>query len=86
MSYRLQQMGRELKTQRNGVNEKLLTELYKEINTLKSEVTQLKQNAKPVSRSRRSTRQKAISQPITEPLSPPSTVTNLNDDTQNGEK
>jgi class III poly(R)-hydroxyalkanoic acid synthase PhaE subunit len=86
MSYRLQQMGRELKTQRNGVNEKLLTELYKEINTLKAEVTQLKQNTKPASRSRRSTRQKVISQPIIEPLSPPSTVTNLNDDTQNGEK
>ena len=86
MSYRLQQMGRELKMQRNGVNEKLLTELYKEINTLKSEVAQLQSNAKPASRSRRSTRQKVISQPITEPLSSHSTTTHLNDDTQNGGK
>jgi class III poly(R)-hydroxyalkanoic acid synthase PhaE subunit len=81
MSYRLQQLGRELKTQRNGINEKLVAELYKEINLLKAEVAQLKQNPKPASHPRRSTRKKVVSQPMTEPISPQSTATNLNDDT-----
>lgn len=83
MNYRLQQMRRELTTQRNGINEKLVAELYKEINTLKSEVAHLKSPAKPANPSRRSTRKKTIPPPITE--SPPnSTATNSNDNPQNG--
>ena len=81
MNFRLQQMGRELKTPRNGINEKLVAELYKEINTLKSEVAQLKSQTKPASSSHRSTRKKIISPPITEP--PPSNATNSNNDPQN---
>ena len=81
MSYRLQQLGRELKTQRNGANEKLIAELYKEINLLKSEMAQLKQNAKPASHSRRSTHKKVVSQPVTESISLQSMATDPNDNT-----
>jgi class III poly(R)-hydroxyalkanoic acid synthase PhaE subunit len=83
MNYRLQQLRRELTTQRHDMNEKLVAELYKEINTLKSEVAHLKSSAKPAGTSRRSTRKKTIPPPITE--SPPnSTATNSNDNPQNG--
>jgi class III poly(R)-hydroxyalkanoic acid synthase PhaE subunit len=84
MNYRLQQMGRELKTPRNGTNEKLVAELYKEINTLKSEIARLKSHTKSASSSRRSTRKKITSPPITEPPPSNSTATNSNDDPQNG--
>jgi class III poly(R)-hydroxyalkanoic acid synthase PhaE subunit len=85
MNYRLQQMRRESKTPRNGISEKLIAELYKEINTLKSEVAQLKSHPQPANSSRRSSRKKMSSTSLTE-LHPASkdVASNSNDEPQNG--
>ena len=85
MNYRLQQMRRESKMPRNGISEKLIAELYKEINTLKSEVAQLKSHPQPANSSRRSSRKKMSSTSLTE-LHPASkdVASNSNDEPQNG--